>query len=177
MVCLPALMRSGSTSLSSGNGPMPSMPFSLCSVIFMPAGMQLAMSVGSPMPRFTYWPSRSSCAARWRICSRVSISGARLARGALLDALLVALPLDEALHEDAGRVHVVGVQRAGGHDLLDLRDRDARGHGHHRVEVARGAAVDEVAGLVGPPRLHQRVITGDRGLEHVGAPVELARLL
>ena len=28
IVCLPALMRSGSTSLSRGNGPMPSMPFS-----------------------------------------------------------------------------------------------------------------------------------------------------
>jgi len=33
---------------------MPSMPFSLCSVIDVPGGMQLAMSVGSPMPRFTY---------------------------------------------------------------------------------------------------------------------------
>jgi hypothetical protein len=30
-VCLPALMRSASTSSSVGNGPMPSMPFSLCS--------------------------------------------------------------------------------------------------------------------------------------------------
>ena len=38
IVCLPALMRSGSTSSSKGNGPMPSMPFSLCSVTSMPGG-------------------------------------------------------------------------------------------------------------------------------------------
>jgi hypothetical protein len=29
-VCLPALIRSASTSSSNGNGPMPSIPFSLC---------------------------------------------------------------------------------------------------------------------------------------------------
>ena len=38
-VCLPALMRSGSSSPSNGNGPMPSMPFSLCSCTLMPSGM------------------------------------------------------------------------------------------------------------------------------------------
>ena len=39
MVCLPALIRSASTSSSVGNGPMPSRPFSDCSVTFMPSGM------------------------------------------------------------------------------------------------------------------------------------------
>ncbi|MNG14736.1 hypothetical protein D3C84_985130 [compost metagenome] len=39
MVCLPALIRSGSTSSSLGNGPMPSRPFSLCSQTSMPSGM------------------------------------------------------------------------------------------------------------------------------------------
>ena len=39
MVCLPALIRSGSASPSNGNGPMPSMPFSLCSVTVRPSGM------------------------------------------------------------------------------------------------------------------------------------------
>ena len=37
-VCLPALMRSGSTLSSVGKGPMPSRPFSLCSQTVMPAG-------------------------------------------------------------------------------------------------------------------------------------------
>ena len=37
-VCLPALIRSGSTSSSRGNGPMPSNPFSDCSITSIPAG-------------------------------------------------------------------------------------------------------------------------------------------
>ncbi len=38
-VCLPALMRSGSSSPSYGNGPMPSRPFSDCSTTLTPGGM------------------------------------------------------------------------------------------------------------------------------------------
>ena len=52
-VCLPALIRSASTSSSVGKGPMPSMPFSLCSHTSLVAGTWLATSVGMPMPRFT----------------------------------------------------------------------------------------------------------------------------
>ena len=37
-VCLPALMRSGSTASSSGNGPMPRRPFSDWSQTCMPSG-------------------------------------------------------------------------------------------------------------------------------------------
>jgi hypothetical protein len=39
IVCLPALMRSGSSSPSYGNGPMPSRPFSDCSTTSTPGGM------------------------------------------------------------------------------------------------------------------------------------------
>ena len=52
-VCLPALIRSASSSPSNGNGPMPSMPFSECNWIDMPSGMWFATSVGMPMPRLT----------------------------------------------------------------------------------------------------------------------------
>ena len=52
-VCLPALMRSASTSSSVGKGPMPSMPFSDCSTSSTPSGTKLGTSVGSPIPRFT----------------------------------------------------------------------------------------------------------------------------
>ena len=38
-VCLPALIRSASTSFSLGKGPMPSRPFSDCSITVMPSGM------------------------------------------------------------------------------------------------------------------------------------------
>ncbi|MCY1554369.1 hypothetical protein D9M68_909380 [compost metagenome] len=52
-VCLPALIRSASTLSMVGNGPMPSMPFSLCNHTSLSAGTKLATSVGMPMPRFT----------------------------------------------------------------------------------------------------------------------------
>ena len=52
-VCLPALIRSASSSPSYGNGPMPSSPFSLCSTTRTPSGRLLATSVGMPMPRLT----------------------------------------------------------------------------------------------------------------------------
>ncbi len=38
-VCLPALIKSASSSPSKGKGPVPSMPFSDCSTTFTPAGM------------------------------------------------------------------------------------------------------------------------------------------
>src|SRR5437016_5684447 len=62
-----------------------------------------------------------------------------------LDGLLVPRALEDPLHEDAGRVHRVGLDGAGRDQLLDLGDRHLAGGGHHRVEVARGLAVDEVA--------------------------------
>src|SRR5258707_641972 len=40
MVCFPALIRSGSSSPSNGKGPIPSMPFSLCSCTVMPGGTE-----------------------------------------------------------------------------------------------------------------------------------------
>ncbi|MNI93613.1 hypothetical protein D3C73_1515940 [compost metagenome] len=52
-VCLPALIRSASSSPSNGNGPMPSRPFSLWSTTRTPSGRLLATNVGMPMPRFT----------------------------------------------------------------------------------------------------------------------------
>jgi len=38
-VCLPALIKSASSSPSKGKGPVPSMPFSDCSTTFIPDGM------------------------------------------------------------------------------------------------------------------------------------------
>ena len=48
--------------------------------------------------------------------------GVALARGALLDALLAAGAVHDALHEDARREDVVGVELAGLDELLDLGD-------------------------------------------------------
>src|SRR5262245_40327037 len=147
-------MRSGSSWPSNGNGPMPSIPFSDCRTMCVPAGMKLATSVGMPMPRLTYIPSDSSCAARRATWSRVSggMSGAPLADGPLFDRFFELRALDDPLHVDAGRVHGVGLQLPRFDENLDLRDGRLAGGRHHRVEVARRLPVHEVAEPVALPR-------------------------
>src|SRR5690349_153507 len=73
-VSLPALIRSGSTPASSGYGPTPRMPFSDSSTTSTPGGRWFGISVGTPMPRLTYSPSRSSAAARAAISSRLHMA-------------------------------------------------------------------------------------------------------
>ena len=51
------------------------------------------------------------------------------------------------------------------------------GGGHHRVEVARGLPIHEVAVAVALPRAHEREVRLERQLEHVGSSVDHARLL
>ena len=71
----------------------------------------------------------------------------------------------------------VRIELAGLDQLLDLGDRDAAGGRRHRVEVARGLAVDEVAEAVALPGRDQREVADDALLEHVLLAVEDARLL
>ena len=87
-----------------------------------------------------------------------------------------ALAAHDAIDEDAGRDHALGIQRAGLHDLVDLRDRHARAGRHHGIEVARPAPVDEVAVAVGARRADQGVVAAQRRLEEVAPAVELAHL-
>jgi hypothetical protein len=119
---LPALMRSGSSSPSYGNGPMPSMPFSDCStrsfrrnvvghqrrdadaevdVVTVAQFLRGALRRSSRVHGHQAAPSCAPCAAR---CASGSSS------------------LDDPLHEDARRV--TGRDRASRlHQLLRLRRR------------------------------------------------------
>ena len=49
---------------------------------------------------------------------------------------------------------MVRIDLAGGHEVLDLGDGDLRGGGHHRIKVAGGLAVDQVAGGIAHPGMH-----------------------
>ena len=105
------------------------MPFSLCSVTSTPVGdvvghqrrdpdaevdiEAVAQLLGGAGRHLVAGPGHGSFSFR---------SGRALADGALLDPLLVVLPLDDAVDEDAGRVDVVGVERAVRHQLFDLGD-------------------------------------------------------
>jgi hypothetical protein len=81
------------------------------------------------------------------------------------------------MHIDARQVDLVRVQLAGLDDLLHLDDADLAGHRRQRVEVARGLAKQQVAGLVGLPRLDQGQVRGQRFFHHVPLAVELAGFL
>src|SRR5690606_1306714 len=144
-----------------------------CSHTSTPSGMWLATRVGRPMPRLTYMPSLSSCAARLAISSRVQAMSAASSHGALLDALLGVRVVHDAVHIDARQVHVVGVDVTDLHDLLHLGDAHLPGHRTGGIEVSRGLAEDQVPGLVRLPRLHQRYVGDQRGLHDVVLAVEL----
>src|SRR3546814_557102 len=72
---------------------------------------------------------------------------------------------------------VVRIDCADLDDLLHLGDADLPRHRAGRVEVARGLAEQQVAGLVGLPCLDQRYVGDKRGFQHVMPPVDLACLL
>src|SRR5882757_2880279 len=99
------------------------------------------------------------------------------ADGALLDVLHRVRHMHDAFHIDAGRDDVVGIDRARLDQVLDLRHRHlARGR-HHRIEVARGLSIDEVALGIAFPRVHDGEVGDDPALEDIARTVDLALLL
>src|SRR5919204_3104652 len=135
-----------------------------------------------PMPRLTTIPGPISRAAPLPMSSLVSTSsptpGGRRARRrrAPLDPLPRGPYLDDTIHEQPGEMDVVGVEVPGRDELFDLDDRRAGRHGHRGVEVARAEAEAEVAVRIRPPRVDERDVGGERGLQQVPPPVELAHL-
>src|SRR5580692_2562623 len=99
------------------------------------------------MPRLTYCPSRSSCATRAASCVRVNaILGHReFSCGDAFDALTLWPDVDDALHEYAGKMHVLRVDRPRLHELLYFSDRDPPRHRAQRVEVTRRLVKDEIS--------------------------------
>ena len=97
--------------------------------------------------------------------------------GALLDVLGGVGHMNDALHINAGRVDVVRVELAGGHEMLDLRDGDLAGCRHHRIEIARGLSEDEIALMIAHPGVDQRHIGDEPRLHDVILAIENARLL
>src|SRR5262245_47850680 len=130
-----------------------------------------------PIPRLTVKPSCSSFTALRMIPSRVSIPPpSSLPHGASLDPFLARRD-EDAIDEDAGRMHALGIERADLDKFLDLRDRDLARRHRHGVEVARGLPIDEVAEPIALPGRHHREVAHDSALEKVVAAAEASRLL
>src|SRR5690242_7978275 len=99
-----------------------------------------------------------------------------LPHGALFNALLEYAAAD-ALDEDARRVDRIGIERSDRHQLFHFRNRDLAGRRHHRIEVPRRLAEDEIAFRVAFPRFDNGEIGLQSALEDVGLAVELLVLL
>src|SRR5689334_22039475 len=151
------------------------MPFSLCRTSSTSSRTWLGINVGSPIPRLTYMPSTNSSAARAAISSRfhgidAGTSSSRCTGPCthFLDAFVPCLlgsERDDALDENARRVHTVGVDLAGLHQVFDFGDGDPAAHRRQRVEVSRRAAKHQVAVAISLPRTDQTEIGDDRFFE------------
>src|SRR5262245_40030729 len=94
------------------------------------------------------------------------------ASGPFFDPTLVSVAFQNALHEDSGGMHGIGVELARWDERFNFRDGDGGGSRHHRIEVARGTPVDQIAVMIALPRAHEREIGLERHLEHVVTAVD-----
>src|SRR5271156_6593292 len=95
----------------------------------------------------------------------------------LLDELLVRAPVDDALHEDAGRMDLIRIELARLDQNLDLRHGDAPGGRHVGIEVAGGLSIDEIALGIALPSLDERDVGHETRLEHISLAVHHTRFL
>src|SRR5450759_2111543 len=99
------------------------------------------------------------------------------AHGALLDVFDRVRHVDDAFDVNARRDDVVGIEIARLHQVLDLGDRHLAGGRHHRIEIARGLPIHEIAFGIPHPGVHDREIRDQTALHDVALAVELALFL
>ena len=66
--------------------------------------------------------------------------------------------MHEPVNEDSWRVYFIGIEFTRLHQLFDFGHRDFAAGSCVRIEIARGAAVDEIAVQIGLPCFHQREV-------------------
>src|SRR5881628_1808021 len=117
---------------------------------------------------------------RWPLAEvfsqRPTANGQLLADRALFDALLPRGD-DHAMHEDAGRVDAIGIERSWLHQLLHLSDAHLARGGSHRIEIARCFSIHQVAEAIAFPRGDEGEVADDAAFHHVIPPVKFARFL
>src|SRR4029079_18540272 len=96
-----------------------------------------------PMPRLTSMPSRSSSAMRLAMTVCASMASALG---------------DEVVDERGRRDDMVRRDQADGNDVVGGDDHGIGGHGDHRIEVATGQRVGEIAQVVGHEGMDQREV-------------------
>ena len=70
-----------------------------------------------------------------------------------------------------------GLISPGWHQVLDFGHGDLAGGGHHRIEVARGLSIDQVALAVAHPGVHDREVGNEPTLHDEALAIKFALLL
>src|SRR5260370_40614011 len=146
----PASVKSSASKPSSATACMPMMPSSDWKKIPASRGTIAATGVGSPIPRFTRFPGRSSSATRRAIRVLSSIA---------------PLPSDQEVNEYGRRHHVVRGKDSYRNDLLGLSKDDIRGHGDQGIKVAGGHRVSQIADMASTARTDQRALAPHRAFQ------------
>src|SRR6516162_91784 len=158
---------------------MPSTPFSEWKTTSRSAGRSSATCNGAPMPRLTNQPSGISRATRAAISLRVR--GWHAARTFMLrslgDGRFAIGYVQHAIDVDARRRDLLRIERAEIDNVLRLRDRQLRRRRHHRIEISRRGAIDQVAPAIGFPGLDQGDVAGQRFFQEIFAAGNLALFL
>src|SRR5579862_5367369 len=144
------------------------------------------------MPRLTYQPSGMSRASRSAICTRDSgLHGGNVLTFSFTSAFTASSPshrpkspsqvtvlrhrrlairhVQHAVDVNSRRGDFFRIERAKFDDVLSLHDGQLGGCRHHRIEIARGRLVGEVAPAVSLPGLDQRHVAVQRFFQQIFA--------
>src|SRR5262245_1003005 len=97
-------------------------------------------------------------------------------RRSLFYPILVTRALQQVAHENAGSNHVSRVNLTWFDQGFDLGNRHPRGGRHHRIEVARGSMVNEIAAVIALPRADEREIGVKRRFQNIMRRTDQASL-
>src|SRR5258708_1701623 len=97
-----------------------------------------------------------------------------LAYGTFFDPLFQAAAQNNSLNVDTRHMYLIGFNISRFNDVLGFHNRDARCRSHHRIEVARGFAENQVAPAVGLPRMNERKVCFERAFHHVSTAIKVA---
>src|SRR5664279_4543223 len=93
-----------------------------------------------------------------------------------LNAFLVVGSLEDALHVNAGGVHLVRLDCSGLDQVLHFNNGHLGCRCHHGIEVLRRLAVNQIAPSVALPGFDEREVGFQGPLQHIRPAIELARL-
>src|SRR5664279_3971061 len=93
-----------------------------------------------------------------------------------LDTFLVVRSLEDALHVNAGGVHMVRLDFSRIDQVLDFDDGHLCRSCHHGIEVLRRLAVNQIAPTVALPGFDEREVRFQGPLQYIRPAIELARL-